>query len=43
VAPESIQRFKQRVRQLTRRTRSVNWQERIAQLSEYLRGWKAYF
>ncbi len=30
VAPESIRRFKQRVRQLTRRTRSVSWQERIA-------------
>jgi RNA-directed DNA polymerase len=43
VAPESIQRFKQRVRQLTRRSRSMNWQERIAQLSNYLRGWKAYF
>lgn len=43
VAPESIRRFKQRVRQLTRRTRSMSWQERIAQLSEYLQGWKSYF
>ncbi|MEP0820261.1 MULTISPECIES: group II intron reverse transcriptase/maturase [Trichocoleus] len=43
VANEAIRRFKQRVRQLTRRTRSVNWQERIAELSQYLRGWKAYF
>ena len=43
VAPESIRRFKQRVRQLTRRTRCMNWQERIAQLSHYLHGWKAYF
>lgn len=43
VAPESIRRFKQRVRQLTRRTRSVSWKERIAQLCEYLQGWKTYF
>jgi RNA-directed DNA polymerase len=43
VVDESIRRFKQRVRQLTRRTRSVNWQKRIAELSQYLRGWKAYF
>lgn len=43
VAPESIRRFKQRVRHLTRRSRSMNWQKRIVELSEYLRGWRAYF
>lgn len=43
VAPESIQRFKQRVRTLTRRTRSIDLESRLQQLSAYLRGWKAYF
>ncbi len=43
IAPESIRRFKQRVRQLTSRTRSISLEQQIAQLSEYLRGWKAYF
>lgn len=43
IAPKAIQRFKQRVRQLTRRTRGVTIEAMAAQLTLYLRGWKNYF
>ena len=43
IAPESLQRFKRRVRQLTRRNRQISLEERVSRLSVYLRGWKAYF
>ncbi|NEP18608.1 MAG: group II intron reverse transcriptase/maturase [Leptolyngbya sp. SIO4C1] len=43
IAPESLRRFKRRVRQLTRRSRQISLEERIQRLSVYLRGWKAYF
>jgi RNA-directed DNA polymerase len=43
IAPKAIQRFKQRVRELTRRTRGVKIETMVAQLTPYLRGWKNYF
>jgi len=43
IAPESIARFKVRVRQLTRRNRSISMEERIDRLSKYLKGWLGYF
>ncbi|MEM6434739.1 MAG: group II intron reverse transcriptase/maturase [Cyanobacteria bacterium P01_D01_bin.115] len=43
IAPESLKRFKRRVRQLTRRSRQMSLEQRISRLSVYLRGWKAYF
>ena len=43
IAPESLQRFQRRVRQLTRRNRQISLEERVSRLSVYLRGWKAYF
>lgn len=43
IAPKAIARFKQRVRELTRRTRGVKLETMIAQLSRYLRGWRGYF
>jgi RNA-directed DNA polymerase len=43
IAPKAIARFKQRVRELTRRTRGVKVEKMIAQLSLYLRGWRGYF
>ena len=43
VSDESIQRFKYRVRQITRRTRGRSIDTIYKELSAYLRGWKAYF
>ena len=43
LAPKAIARFKQRVRELTRRTRGVKVETMVAQLSRYLRGWRGYF
>jgi len=43
IAPESIVRFKVRVRQITRRNRQISMEERIEKLSKYMKGWKGYF
>jgi len=43
IAPKAIARFRQRVRELTRRTRGVKVETMIAQLSRYLLGWRGYF
>ena len=43
VSDESIERFKYRIRQLTRRTRGRSIETIYKELSEYMRGWKAYF
>ncbi len=43
IAPESICRFKAKVRQLTRRNRNISMEMYIARLSRYLRGWRNYF
>lgn len=43
LAPESIRRLKDRLRELTRRNRSQNLKERVRQISVYLRGWVGYF
>lgn len=43
IAPKAIARFKQRVRELTRRTKGVKVETMIAKLSRYLLGWRGYF
>ena len=43
VAPKAILRFKERVRELTRRTRGVSLNQMVEELSTYLRGWRGYF
>jgi RNA-directed DNA polymerase len=43
IAPKARQRFKDRVRVLTRRTRGVSLPVLVNQLAEYLRGWRGYF
>jgi RNA-directed DNA polymerase len=43
IAAKAIARFKQRVRELTRRTRGLSLETMVAQLSRYLRGWRGYF
>ncbi len=43
IAPKALQRFKGRVRELTRRTRTVSLARMVEELSTYLRGWHGYF
>jgi len=43
IAPQALLRFKDRVRELTRRTRGRSLAQIIEELSRYLRGWRAYF
>jgi RNA-directed DNA polymerase len=43
IAPEAIKRFKIRVRELTQRTRGVNVEQMVGELSRYLTGWLGYF
>ena len=43
IAPKSMVRFKERVRDITRRTRGVSLQGMVEDLNVYLRGWQGYF
>jgi len=43
IAPKARQRFKDRIRELTRRTRGISLPVMVNQLAEYLRGWRGYF
>ena len=43
IAPKAKVRFKQRVRELTWRTRGVSLEEMVQELTDYLRGWRSYF
>jgi RNA-directed DNA polymerase len=43
IAPKAMLRFKQRVRELTSRTRGVKVEKMAEELGCYLRGWIGYF
>jgi RNA-directed DNA polymerase len=43
VASKAILRFKEKIRELTCRTRGISMEQRAKELSEYLRGWRGYF
>jgi RNA-directed DNA polymerase len=43
IAPKALDRFKQRIRELTRRTRGISLEQMIEGLARYLNGWRAYF
>jgi RNA-directed DNA polymerase len=43
IAPKAVDRFKERVRELTRRTRGVSIEGMAEELTRYLRGWLGYF
>jgi RNA-directed DNA polymerase len=43
IAPKAILRFKERIRELTSRTRGISMEQRARELSAYLRGWRGYF
>ena len=43
IAPKAIERFKDRIREITSRARSVSLEHTLAVLAAYLRGWRGYF
>jgi RNA-directed DNA polymerase len=43
LAPKAVDRFQERVRELTRRTRGVSMERMAEELARYLRGWHGYF
>jgi RNA-directed DNA polymerase len=43
IAPKAVERFKKRVRELTKRTRGVSKEQMAEELARYLRGWLGYF
>jgi RNA-directed DNA polymerase len=43
IAPKASARFKERVREQTRRTRGLSLRQMVQELTTYLRGWLGYF
>ena len=43
IAPKAVLRWKEKARELTRRTRDVSVERMADELSRYLRGWIGYF
>src|SRR6516162_5052018 len=43
IAPKALDRFKDRIREITRRAKGVSIEETIAELAPYMRGWRGYF
>jgi len=43
IAPKALDRFKRRVREITRRAKGVSMTTTIEELAPYMRGWRGYF
>src|ERR1700680_1173639 len=43
IAAKELDRFKQRVREITRRAKSVSMETTMEELAPYMRGWRSYF
>jgi RNA-directed DNA polymerase len=43
LAPKTIERFKEKIREITHRTRPMSMSERILKLNQYIMGWIGYF
>ncbi len=43
IAPKSLERFKQRIREITRRAKGVSIATTMEELAPYMRGWRGYF
>jgi RNA-directed DNA polymerase len=43
IAPKARQRFRDKVRGITRRKKGRSMKQRIEELTQYLRGWRGYF
>src|ERR1700719_2989468 len=43
IAPKALDRFKYRIREVTRRAKGVSIEKTIEELASYMRGWRSYF
>jgi RNA-directed DNA polymerase len=43
IAAKALDRFKRRIREITRRAKGVSIQKTIENLASYMRGWRSYF
>src|ERR1700676_2794159 len=43
IAPKSLERFKRRIREITRRAKGVSIKTIMEELATYMRGWRGYF
>ncbi len=43
IAPQAMERVKKKLRSMTSRTQSINMNERLRRINDYMRGWLAYF
>jgi RNA-directed DNA polymerase len=43
IAPKSLERFKQRIREVTRRAKGVSIKTTMEELASYMRGWRGYY
>jgi RNA-directed DNA polymerase len=43
IAPKALDRFKRRIREITRRAKSVSIETTMRELAPYMRGWRSYF
>src|SRR5262245_32463976 len=43
IAPKALDRFKRRIREITRRAKSVSIEKTMEELAPYMRGWRSYF
>ncbi len=43
IAPKALDRFKQRIREITRRAKGVSMETTMEELASYMRGWRSYF
>ena len=43
IAPKALNQFKQRIRDITRRAKSVSMETTMEELAPYMRGWRSYF
>src|SRR5882724_300386 len=43
IAPKARQRFREKVREMTRRKKGDSMKQRVEELTQYLRGWRGYF
>jgi RNA-directed DNA polymerase len=43
IAPKAVERFKERIRAITRQAKGMSLETTIAKLAPYMRGWRGYF
>jgi RNA-directed DNA polymerase len=43
IAPKALERFKQRIREITRKVKGVSIKTTMEELASYMRGWRGYF